>query len=281
VAIHDGKINVVDSFDGSYTVFDLENRKLTRVKGTGNGSLATPLNITIDEAGNKYIADSAKRQVVVFDANDNFVRAYGEMGQFKPTDVAVVGDRLYVCDIEGSTIQVLDKASGETLFRISGPGTGEGKLGKPTNIDVVNGKLYVSDSIHGRVQEYTLDGDYISVFGSYGTGMGQMARPKGVAVDRDDRVYVVDAAFQNVQIFDKDGELLLFFGGVEGRDMAMLPSTVAIDYDNLKYFEPYVEPNFKLEYVILLVSQYGPNKVLAYGYGKMEGMDYTLPTEGE
>ena len=32
-----------------------------------------------------------------------------------------------------------------------------------------------------------------------------------VAVDRDHRLYAVDAGFQNVQIFDEEGSLLLFF----------------------------------------------------------------------
>lgn len=42
--------------------------------------------------------------------------------------------------------------------------------------------------------------------------MGDFARPKGVAVDSEGHIYVVDAAFGNVQIFNSEGLLLLFFG---------------------------------------------------------------------
>ena len=42
--------------------------------------------------------------------------------------------------------------------------------------------------------------------------MGDMARPKGIAVDSDGHIYVVDAAFGNFQIFNREGRILLFVG---------------------------------------------------------------------
>ena len=77
--------------------------------------------------------------------------------------------------------------------------------------------------------------------GAPGDNLGHFARPKGIALDRDGRLYVVDASFNNVQIFNKDGRVLMFFG--EGGDKPgdlLLPAQVVIDYDNLKYFESYV-----------------------------------------
>ncbi len=37
---------------------------------------------------------------------------------------------------------------------------------------------------------------------------------KGVAVDRHNRVFVTDAAFSNVQVFDAEGRLLMFFSSL-------------------------------------------------------------------
>ena len=48
--------------------------------------------------------------------------------------------------------------------------------------------------------------------GAAGDGPGALSKPKGVACDRDGHVYVVDAIFDNVQIFDQKGQLLLHFG---------------------------------------------------------------------
>jgi len=77
----------------------------------------------------------------------------------------------------------------------------------------------------------------------------------------------VDAAFENVQIFDKEGKLLMFFGGTyQGPGYMWLPAKVIIDYDNLKYFQKYVYKDFKLKYLIFVTNQYGPDKVSVYGF---------------
>ena len=62
---------------------------------------------------------------------------------------------------------------------------------------------------------------------------GYFGQPKGIAVDSEDHVYVVDAHFETVQIFDSDGNLLLDFGS-EGRDDGQfwLPAGIFIDVRN-------------------------------------------------
>jgi hypothetical protein len=54
-------------------------------------------------------------------------------------------------------------------------------------------------------------------FGRHGDGSGDLAMPKGVAVDRDGVVYVVDGLFDNVQLFDRSGAFLLTLGAAGGR----------------------------------------------------------------
>ncbi len=274
-AIYDGKIYVVDVRGNGYAIFDLKNQELRFVMGSGNGFLNRPINIEIDENGNKYVTDTLREQVIEFDANDEFVRAYGEKGQFKPSDVAVDGNRLYVSDLSNHTIHVLDKVTGKTISRIASEGSGDDQVFMPTNIDIVDEKLYISDTYNGRVQVFTLNGEHVSTVGRLGTAVGEFARPKGVAADKEKRLYVVDAAFQNVQIFNEEGKLLLFFGGPgKDRDSMNLPSTVVIDYDNVEYFKRYADPKFHIEYVVLVTSQYGSNKVNAYGFGRMEGFEF-------
>jgi hypothetical protein len=81
--------------------------------------------------------------------------------------------------------------------------------------------------------------------GSLGTHPGAFARPRGITFDRKNRLYAVDAAFNNIQIFNRDGKLLLFFGkGGKGPGDLYLAAKVAVDYDNIKYFEQYAEPGF-------------------------------------
>ena len=89
-----------------------------------------------------------------------------------------------------------------------------------------------------RVQVFDRDGKYLKSFGSVGKQYGQFARPKEIAADRDGNVYVVDTAFGNFQIFNPEGELLLFVGGRSERDgpaKYMLPSGIYVDEDGRVY----------------------------------------------
>src|SRR5208337_3284128 len=106
----------------------------------------------------------------------------------------------------------------------------------------------------------------ITSIGSYGTGTGQFVRPKGIAVDKEMNLFVVDAGFENTQLFNNKGQLLMFIGGpYKGPGDMWLPAKVIIDYDNLKYFKKYVDPKYDLKYLVLVSNQYGPDKINIYG----------------
>jgi len=271
VTLFDGKLYVVDSSSGGYAIFDLKNDTFHTV-----GGLKKPINIAIDAEGNKYITDTILKQVLVFDRGDNRIKAFGQIGEMKPSGIAILGNKLFVTDLKNHQVRVLDKVSGEFLYTIGTAGSDEGKFVYPTNIAVgPDGNLYVSDSANFRVEVFSPEGRFIRKLGEVGTSLGNFARPKGIAVDRKRHTYVVDAAFQNVQVFNSEGMLLLFFAepGI-GPGQLYLPTDISIDYENVAYFQPYAAPGFQLEYVILVSNQFGPNKVNVYGFGKMQGMDY-------
>jgi DNA-binding beta-propeller fold protein YncE len=278
VAVHGGRIYVADTRGGGYAVFDLQHRRFEFVQGAGGGKLPKPINISVDADGNKYVTDTGRDQIVVFDADDHYVRAYGISDEFKPGDAAVDGDRVYLTDLKHQRVQVLDKTSGKTLFKFGEAGSKEGEFLFPTNLAIgYDRHLYVTDTGNFRIQKFTLNGQFVHSFGAIGSGFGQFARPKGVALDRDGRLYVVDAAFQNIQVLSPEGKLLMYFGnpGDDPENMN-LPTQVVIDYDNVPYFQAYADPRFRLEYVILVTNQFGASKVNAYGFGRLEGASYDM-----
>lgn len=282
VALHQGKIYVADTRGPGYAVFDVRNRRTDYIYGHGNGRMQKPINISIDGDGTKYVTDTGRDQVLVFDARDRFVGAFGVPDQFKPIDTLIVGDRLYVSDLYHHRIHVLDKTSGETLFSFAKVGSGEGELFQPTNLALgPQGNIYVSDTGNFRIQKYTPEGQFLRSYGSVGAAVGHFARPKGVALDHEGRLYAVDAAFENVQILSPDGTPLMFFGapGTE-RDNINLPTDIIIDYDNVDDFKAFAAPGFELEYLIVVASQFGANKVVVFGFGHMQGMDYTPVATG-
>lgn len=280
VQIYDGKIYVVDTRGGGYAVLDMVGQKFQFVTGGSSGSMPKPINITIDTDGTKYITDTNRNQVLVFDKNEKFIQAFGVKNQFKPSDTAISGDKLFVADLKDHEIEVLDKHSGVLLYKISRAGSKAGELYHPTNITIgPDNYLYVSETTNFRVQKFTLDGRYVRTFGSIGTNIGRFARPKGIALDKSGRMYIVDAAFENVQIMTTDGQSLMYFGGPgSNTDNINLPADIEIDYANARLFQHFAHPDFKLEYIILVSSQFGINKVNVYGFGKMKDMDYATDT---
>ena len=271
LAVQKGAIFVVDSRGGGWCFLDLAGRKSRLVRPGGGGTLKKPINISIDDDGTHYVTDSEREQVLVYDASNKFLRAFGKPGQFRPVDVAIRGDRLYVTDVAHHQVHVLDKATGEILNSFGEAGSEPGQLFHPTNLSFApDGTLYVVDTTNFRVQQFTAEGEYIRGFGGAGSAPGTFTRPKGIAIDHDGNAYVVDAAFENVQIIAPDGGALMFFGasGAE-RDSINMPTVVKIDYDNVPYFEKYFSPDFDVEYLVLVASQFGINKVTVFGFGSL------------
>jgi DNA-binding beta-propeller fold protein YncE len=281
VAIHDGKIYVCDT-NSTVLVFDLVKKTFAPLKGAlAAGKLRQPINIFIEPDGTKYVTDPIRGQVVTYDRNDEYVRAYGTPGGWRPVDAVVFQDRLYVADAAGRTVRVLDKRSGEPVKTIGDRGEPTEVLDRPTNLAFDGaGFLYVTDVGRFQVVKYDRDGHFVTAFGKPGDNLGHFARPKGIALDREGHLYAVDASFNNVQMFNKEARLLMFFG--EGGDAPgglTLPAKVAIDYDNLRYFQQYLQPDFQAEYLLLVTSQFGPRRVNVLAYGKQKGARY--PTDAE
>lgn len=276
IAMFEGKLYVADTQAPGLVVFDLVQKRFALFTGSGQGRMRRPINVTIDTDGTKYVTDTARNQILVYDRDEGFVAAFGAHGQFRPVDTAIAGERLYVADLQHDEVHVLDKRSGKPLFKFGKTGSKAGELFMPTNLAIgPEGDVFVVETGNFRVQRFTAEGRPLRTYGEVGNALGKFARPKGIALDRAGRIYVGDAAFQNVQIFDHEGKLLLFFGqDGEGGERLSLPAGVSISYDNLDLFQRYADPKFALEYVILVASQFGPNKVDAFGFGRMSGVEY-------
>jgi sugar lactone lactonase YvrE len=272
LALREGKLYVCDTMTASIEVFDLEKKKARYLKPKGEGRLQVPINIHFDQDGTIYVTDTGRDQIVIFDKDEKYVSAMGVKDEMKPSDVAITPDRLYVADLKDHCVKVYGKADHKLLFTIPrDPKATEGKLFSPTNLSIdKQGRLLVSDTGAFVVQVYDLEGKYIRRIGQQGVAPGLFARPKGVATDREGRIYVVDASTQVVQLFDTEGKLLMFFGspGNSTQGELYLPAGIDVDYDNTGVFKNLVAPGKELEYVILVASQFGYNKVSVYGFLK-------------
>lgn len=281
VALFEGRLYVCDTNSG-VLVFDLKAKSFDSLKGAvGSGSLRQPLNISIEPDGTKYVSDPVRGQIVAYDRNDAYVRAYGVPGSWRPVDAVPFEDRLYVADAANGLVHVFDKKSGEVVGKIGEKGEPEERLNRPTNLAFdKEGYLYVTDVGRFQILKFDRDGHFRATIGKLGDNLGHFARPKGIAIDRDGHLLAVDSAFNNVQVFNKEGRLLMFFGaGGEKAGDLLLPAKVAIDYDNVRYFEKYLDPRFQARYLILVTAQFGPRRVNVFAYGQEKGRKYLTDAE--
>jgi len=169
----------------------------------------------------------------------------------KPYGVAMWNGRIYICDVRGTGIVVLDLRKKET--RVMG-GSGMGALGRAVDVTVApDGTKYVADITKGSVcvfdpeerfvrlitapelnpvgvavfgnELYACDlkarmvkvfdrttGAMLRTIGKPGGEDGQFVGPLSVVADNEGNIYVTDVMKARIQKFAKDGTLLLAFG---------------------------------------------------------------------
>jgi DNA-binding beta-propeller fold protein YncE/Flp pilus assembly protein TadD len=197
-----------------------------------------------------YIADTDAHRVVVLDMSGKMVFTWGEkgdrFGQFKsPSGIAVDDQgRVYVADTGNGRIQVFD-AAGKWVRSVGGNGSGPREFSNPSGIVVRRGLLYVADTGNSRVQVLTLDGIFTGQI-TVKAKKDEMKEPVAVAVDMQNKVYVLDAEDNTVRIFDPTGVQLEKFGsrgkGTGGFDK---PQGLAVDNSGNIYVSDM--GNFKLK----------------------------------
>ena len=200
--------------------------------GTGDGEFDLPGGIAISRDGRVYVADECNRRVQVFDMQGKFLTKWGQRG-FKPGEFGgnphakafFAGPTFLALDPQGNVftteaplcrVQKFTPA-GEPLLAWGdtevGPGKfggfftafGQGNMRGPMGICFdTQGRLW-TNSMSGRIQQFTEIGEYLQGFGEEGTKPGQFYAPHGLALDSQGHLFVVDAFNHRIQKFDVGG----------------------------------------------------------------------------
>ena len=272
VAVWDGRIYVCDiRGSGGVVVLDLKKQQ-TRVMGaSGSGAITKAVDVAVAPDGVKYVVDQSKSSVMMFDANERYVRSF-VFPDSGPVSAAVYGNELFVADFKAQHVKVVDRQSGRLLRVIGSAGSEDGQFVAPLCVAFdKEGNLLVSDVITCRIQKFTREGQFISRWGESGDRPGAFVRPKHLDASSDGVTYVVDAAFNNVQLFDEEGKVMMFFGSAGKHPGAMdLPAGLAITENDLDVFAKYVHPAFKAEKILVVTNQFGPHRVAVYAIGQLK-----------
>ena len=160
---------VVDTQQDQVLVYDADTLKLLRRMGTGGkshyltspGDFAAPQGVALDKDGNVYVTDTLNNRVESFDADGNFIGAFGKNGDgpgyfARPKGIAIDGDgHIWVADEVQDRLQVFDR-EGQLLTYI---GLGHGEL--PGQFQALVGvaidkqnHVFTAEQYPGRLQEF-------------------------------------------------------------------------------------------------------------------------------
>jgi DNA-binding beta-propeller fold protein YncE len=196
----DSEGNVYVTENNRVQKFDSRGKFLAKwgTQGAGDGQFALALAIAIDPQNHVYVVDIGNNIVQKFDSNGKFLLKWGGQGsgegQFRrPVAVAIdVQGNVLVADVDTVRIQKFD-SNGKFLSQVY-LGAVENAFIGPVALAVGSqGQIYIGEYSHGRVVEFDSSGKLLAAWGNTGTREEQMSEAGGLALDKDDTVYVADA----------------------------------------------------------------------------------------
>jgi len=240
IAVHQGRVFVANAMDAAISVFDLNQRRFYKVGDQTTGALRAPVGLSVNRAGELFVADAAAQAVLVYDTTGRYVRRIGGPRWFTHlTNVTVEAKtkRVYALDQDDARqqVRVFDGLDGTHLFDFGAPGNGPGQLDQPVGLALgLQGQVLVVDGGNLRVQVFDADGHFIRSIGRPGKQPGEFARPKEIAVDAQSQVYVADSALGTVQVFTSQGDYLYAIGTRSQSDAPghyLISGGLAVDTD--------------------------------------------------
>ena len=231
-----GRIFVSDVSRRAVFVFDGPGGELqVWDRALGLSGFVAPGGLALGPAGQLYVADAELGVVVRLDSKGNPAGGIGKGILQRPTGLARDAERgvLYVADTRAHDIKLFAD-NGTLLGTLGRRGTGDGEFNAPTHLAFSDGRLYVTDSLNNRIQMFERDqAQPLRAIGRRGLYVGNLVRPKGVAVDGEGNVYVVEGYFDYLLVFNAQGEFLMPLGGTgQGSGNFFLPAGVWVDGNN-------------------------------------------------
>ncbi|MBL8490016.1 MAG: 6-bladed beta-propeller [Rhodocyclaceae bacterium] len=215
-----GRILVTDLGKAAVFVFDEASASLAVwEQADGNRGFISPVGIALGPDGQVLVADAELGIVARLDREGNALRPIGEGQLLRPTGLAFdrSGGRVFVTDTRDHKVKVFD-LEGRLLAAWGGFGEGPGQLNYPTHLALAGERLYVSDTLNARIQVFSsADGRWLGQVGRRGLYIGNLVRPKGIAVDGEGNLYVIESYFDHLLVFNRSGDFLMPIGGVGDR----------------------------------------------------------------
>ncbi|MHB1118754.1 MAG: glycosyltransferase family 39 protein [Bellilinea sp.] len=172
----------------------LTSDRVVGQSGTQPGQFQAPRGIDFGADGSMVVADSRNNRIQQFDSDGRLIRSWGSFAD------AAVGD-----------------APGGTFYEPWGIAVGP------------DGSVFVTDTWNHRIQKFSPEGEFISMWGYFGQGETPDAfwGPRDIAFDSRGLMYISDTGNKRIVVFDEDGTFISQFG-VPGFDPGQFDEQVGI-----------------------------------------------------
>jgi DNA-binding beta-propeller fold protein YncE len=215
--------------------------KVWGIHGTQPGFLHKPRVAAFDAEDHLYLCDLTDR-IQVFDRDGHYLRGWRTpaLNVDGPSGLTVDRyGRVLVADTHFYRVLIYS-AQGDLLMQLGDgvQGTTPGRFGYPTDAVIDRaGNFYVSEyGENDRIQVFSPEGKWLRQWGGHGYEPGQFLRPRALAIDDQDRIYVADSCNHRIQVFDTAGHLLRLWGQRgEGLGQLSYPFDLAIGPDKCLY----------------------------------------------
>ena len=227
-----GRVLVTDVSRQGLYVFDVEAGELAVwTRATAERDFVSPIGVAESTEGRILVTDSELGIVAVLNDEGRPLPPFGKGLLRRPTGIAVdrTSGRIFVADTRANDIKIFD-SQGDLIDTLGAEGDMPGYLNAPTYIDYREGALYISDTLNSRIQIVRPEDDSIQQVGERGLYVGNLTRPKGVAVDSEGKIFIVESYYDHLLIFNGTGEFLMPIGGSGNRPgQFFLPAGVWVD----------------------------------------------------
>ena len=142
---------------------------------TNTDPLPQPEGIDVDAVGNVLVNDVGHNRINLFDNTGKLIDTWG--------------------------------SSGDSPGQFSHPHGNENDDDKKKGNNNPNQEvyIYIADQNNDRIQKFTTNGTFVTMWGEEGEGDGQFEHIHGVDVDSEGNVYVSDVDQPSIQKFSTDG----------------------------------------------------------------------------
>lgn len=214
----DGRVYVVDFGHRRVSVFTNSGRFIKSFNDAGGKPLQSPVHLWVQD-GEVWVTDRRLRSLEIFDLEGEHLRTYDRGGEdFTWTPLAFALDsqgRLRVTDVgltDRHRVHFFSEDGSRTVtvgrtVQVTRPEQEPLGFMFPNGVAIADdGRVFISDGDNRRVQVLSPEGEFKGFVDTSGI-------PRGIAIDAEKRLYVVDAISHTVDVYDLDGKRLVQFGG--------------------------------------------------------------------